>query len=360
MSDANANSIATESYAALAVGAALVPHTIHRRQPGARDVLIDIDFCGVCHTDLHFVQNDWGMSSYPLVPGHEIIGRVRAVGPEVTDLSVGQNVGVGCLVESCRHCASCESGEEQYCLNGMTMTYGSPSEDPGGVTYGGYSKSITVNRDFVLTVPDTLDPSACAPLLCAGITTYSPLRHWNVGPGTTVGVIGLGGLGHMGIKLAHAMGARVVMITTSASKAADAKRLGADEVLLSTDADAMAAAAGKFDFLLNTIPVPHDFNHYMMLLKVDGTMCIVGAIGPIAELNTMPLLMGRRAVAGSLIGGLRETQEMLDFCGKKGVTADVELIDMSQIGAAYERMLKSDVKYRFVIDLATMQAAAAA
>lgn len=358
MSDAN--SIPTDSYAALAAGAELGPYKISRRQPGARDVQIDIDFCGVCHTDLHFVNNDWGMSLYPLVPGHEIIGRVRAVGPEVKDLTVGQRVGVGCLVESCRHCASCESGNEQYCLNGMTMTYGSATDDPGGMTYGGYSKGITVNRDFVLTIPDALDPSACAPLLCAGITTYSPLRHWNVGSGKKVGVIGLGGLGHMGIKLAHAMGAHVVMITTSASKAADAKRLGADEVLLSTDTEAMSAGTGRFDFLLNTIPVPHDFNTYMGLLKVDGAMCIVGAIGPVAELNTVPLIMGRRTVAGSLIGGLRETQEMLDFCGEKGVTADVELIRMDQIGAAYQRMLKSDVKYRFVIDLATMPVAAAA
>jgi len=241
----------------------------------------------------------------------------------------------------------------------MTMTYGSPTEDPGGITFGGYSKMITVNRDFVLKVPETLDPSACAPLLCAGITTYSPLRHWKVGPGMTVGVIGLGGLGHMGIKLAHAMGARVIMITTSASKAEDAKRLGAEDVLLSTDSAAMDAATGQFDFLLNTIPVPHDFNHYMMLLKIDGTMCVVGAIGPLAELNTMPLIMGRRSVSGSLIGGLSETQEMLDFCGEKDITADVELIDIGQIDDAYERMLKSDVKYRFVIDLATLGAAAA-
>jgi uncharacterized zinc-type alcohol dehydrogenase-like protein len=354
-----ANPIPTESYAALATGEKLVPHSIERRQTGLRDVQIDIDFCGVCHTDLHLVNNDWGMSVYPLVPGHEIIGRVSAVGSAVNDLNVGQRVGVGCLVDSCQQCSSCERGEEQYCLNGMTMTYGSPTEDPGGITFGGYSKMITVNRDFVLKVPETLDPSACAPLLCAGITTYSPLRHWKVGPGMTVGVIGLGGLGHMGIKLAHAMGARVIMITTSASKAEDAKRLGAEDVLLSTDSAAMDAATGQFDFLLNTIPVPHDFNHYMMLLKIDGTMCVVGAIGPLAELNTMPLIMGRRSVSGSLIGGLSETQEMLDFCGEKDITADVELIDIGQIDDAYERMLKSDVKYRFVIDLATLGAAAA-
>lgn len=351
-----ANAIPTASYAALSAGADLVPYRIERRQPGPRDVQIDIEYCGVCHTDLHFVNNDWGMSAYPLVPGHEIVGRVHALGPDVDDLTVGQRVAVGCLVGSCRTCSSCEKGEEQYCLNGATLTYGSPSEDPGGFTYGGYSRMITADRDFVLTVPDALDPSGCAPLLCAGITTYSPLTHWNIGPGMNVGVIGLGGLGHMGIKLASAMGARVVMITTSPSKAPDAKRLGAADVLISTDEDAMAAAAGQFDFLLNTIPVPHDFNPYMPLLKVDGTMCIVGAIGPTAELNTMPLLMGRRTVAGSLIGGLPETQKMLDFCGEKGVVADVEVIDIADIDGAYKRMLKSDVKYRFVIDLSTLPA----
>ncbi len=350
------NTTPTPSYAALSAGAKLTPHTIERRPLGLRDVQIDIDFCGVCHTDLHFVNNDWGMSAYPLVPGHEIIGRVSAIGAEVTDLVIGQRVGVGCLVDSCHQCSSCKNGEEQYCLTGMTQTYGSETTDPGGQTYGGYSKMIVVKRDFVLTVPETLDPSACAPLLCAGITTYSPLRHWQVGPGKTVGIIGLGGLGHMGIKLAHAMGARVVMITTSASKAEDAKRLGADTVLLSTDTAAMEAAAGQFDFLLNTIPVPHDFNPYMMLLKVSGTMCIVGAVGPIAELNTVPFIMGRRTVAGSLIGGIRETQEMLNFCSEKGVVSDVEVIPMEQIGTAYARMQKSDVKYRFVIDLATLKA----
>lgn len=349
-----ANTIPTQSYAALSAGANLVPHRIERRQTGLRDVQIDIDFCGVCHTDLHFVNNDFGITQYPLVPGHEIIGRVSALGPEVRDLTIGQRVGVGCIIDSCRKCSSCKSGEEQYCLTGMTGTYGFPTEDPGGFTYGGYSKMITVDRDYVLTIPETLDPGACAPLLCAGITTYSPLRHWRVGHGTTVGVIGLGGLGHMGIKLAHAMGARVVMITTSPSKADDARHLGADDVLLSTDADAMGRAAGQFDFLLNTIPVRHDFNPYMALLKIGGTMCIVGAFGPVAELNTMPLLFGRRSVAGSLIGGIRETQEMLDFCGEKGVTADVEVISVDQINNAYERMLKSDVKYRFVIDLATL------
>ena len=299
------------------------------------------------------VNDDWGMSVYPLVPGHEIIGRVAAVGAEVDDLRPGQRVGVGCLVGSCGHCDACEHDLEQYCTNGFTMTYGSPTRDPGGATFGGYSKRIVVDRHFVLVVPENLDPKGAAPLLCAGITTYSPLVRWQVGPGKTVGVIGLGGLGHMGIKLAHAMGAQVTMITTSAHKAEDGRRLGADEVLLSTDAEAMAAAQGRFDFLLNTVPVPHDFNPYLGLLKRDATMCIVGAVGPTWELNTMPL-SSRAGIAGSLIGGLAETQEMLDFCGRHDVVSDVEVIDIAYINDAYARMQRSDVKYRFVIDLATL------
>jgi uncharacterized zinc-type alcohol dehydrogenase-like protein len=350
------NAVPTAAYAALEQGAALQPHRIERRTLGPRDVQVDIDYCGVCHSDLHFVNDDWGMSTYPLVPGHEVIGTVAALGSDVTDLNVGQRVGVGCMVDSCRTCPQCAAGEEQYCVNGMTMTYGSPTEDPGGMTHGGYSKMIAVNRDFVLKVPDSLDPAACAPLLCAGITTYSPLRHWKVGPGQTVGIIGLGGLGHMGIKFAHALGAETVMITTSPGKAADAQALGADRVLISTDEDAMAAAAGSFDFLLNTVPVAHDFNAYTPLLKIDGTMCIVGAVGPVAELNSAPLLFGRRAVAGSLIGGIRETQEMLDFCGTHGVVSDIEKISISQINDAYVRMVKGDVKYRFVIDMASLPA----
>jgi alcohol dehydrogenase (NADP+) len=344
----------TASYAAHEAGARLRPFPIERRAVGPRDVEIEINFCGVCHSDLHMVNDDWGMSTFPLVPGHEIVGRVAAVGGEVDDLRPGQTVAVGCLVGSCGHCDACEHELEQYCTNGFVMTYGSPTQDPGGVTFGGYSKRIVVDRHFVLVVPENLDPKAAAPLLCAGITTYSPLAHWQVGPGKTVGVIGLGGLGHMGIKLAHAMGARVTMITTSAHKAADGRRLGADDVLLSTDADAMAAAQGRFDFLLNTIPVPHDFNPYLGLLKRDATMCVVGAVGPTWELNTMPLVFARRRVAGSLIGGLAETQEMLDFCGRHDVVADVEVIDMAYINDAYARMQRSDVKYRFVIDLATL------
>lgn len=349
----------TASFAANEAGARLQPFTIERRPVGSRDVQIEIDYCGVCHGDLHFVNNDFGMSTYPMVPGHEIIGKISALGNAVDDLTVGQRVGVGFLVGSCRECDACHANLEQYCTNGWTMTSGSPTEDPGGLTFGGYSKRIVVDRDFVLTIPENLDPGGTAPLLCAGITTYSPLAHWKVGPGMTVGVIGLGGLGHMGIKFAHAMGARVVMITTSAHKTSDAKRLGADDVLLSTDEHAMTASTGRFNFLLNTIPVPHDFNPYIELLGIDATMCIVGALGPIEQLNTVPLLFARRRVAGSIIGGLKETQEMLDFSGRHSVVSDVEVIDMASINDAYTRMQRSDVKYRFVIDLATLSDQAA-
>jgi len=289
-----------------------------------------------------------------MVPGHEIVGKVTALGANAGHLKIGQQVAVGCFVNACRTCSSCQSNMEQYCLNGFTATYNSPSKDPGGFTYGGYSKSIVADQHFVLKIPDGLDPAGAAPLLCAGITTYSPLMHWGVKPGMTIGVIGLGGLGHMGVKLSHAMGAKTVMITSSANKATDAKRLGADAVLISSDAAAMQAMANQFDFLLNTIPVAHDFNQYMPLLKVDGTMCIVGAIGPTGDLNSGPLIFGRRSVAGSLVGGIKETQEMLDFCGEHKITSDIELIKINEINQAYERMIKSDVKYRFVIDMSSL------
>ena len=344
----------TSSFAAHSATTPLSPLQIARREVGPLDVHIDIEYCGICHTDLHVAKNDWGRSVYPIVPGHEIVGRVRAVGAKVKRFAPGQAVAVGCFVGSCGTCASCADQMEQYCLNGYTLTYGSPSADPGGYTQGGYSKSIVVGEHFVLSLPDGLDPAAAAPLLCAGITSYSPLRHWGIGPGMTVGVIGLGGLGHMGVKLAHAMGAKTVMITTSPAKAADAMRLGANEVLISTDEQAMLAWANQFDFLLNTIPVPHDFNTYMGLLKVDGTMCIVGAIGPNAQLNTRPLILGRRNIAGSLVGGIKETQEMLNFCATHEIASDIELIPVDQINEAYVRMQNNDVKYRFVIDMATM------
>lgn len=343
----------TPVYAAADAKSDLKPFSIERRKVGPKDVGLSIDFCGVCHSDLHMARNDWGMSQYPLVPGHEIIGTVTEVGTEVKDLKPGDRVGVGCLVDSCRTCDACKKDLEQFCPS-MVLTYSSPTKDPGGLTFGGYSKAIVVERRFVVRVPTNIDPAAAAPLLCAGITTYSPLAHWKVGKHSTVGVIGLGGLGHMGIKFAHAMGARTVMITRSPGKAEDAKQLGADDVLLSTDEGAMAEWAGKFDFLLNTIPVAHDINPYMPLLKVDGVMCVVGFIGALESVATAPVVMGRRTIAGSLIGGLKETQEMLDFCGKHSIVSDIEKIAMSDINTAYDRLQKSDVKYRFVIDMTTL------
>lgn len=344
----------TKAYAAKEQAATLTDFTIERREPGPDDVQIHIDFCGVCHSDLHMVNNDWGMSTYPIVPGHEIIGRVAAVGANVKKFKQGQRVGVGCFVDSCRTCEACKSNVEQYCLNGFTSTYGGETKDPGGLTYGGYSKGMVVDQNYVLNIPENLDPAAAAPLLCAGITTYSPLKHWKVHKGQKVGIIGLGGLGHMGVKFAHAMGAHTVMITTSAEKGNDAKALGADEVLLSKDAGAMKKAAGSFSFLLNTIPVAHNIAPYLDLLKFDSTMCIVGAITELESLQTPQLVFGRKAVAGSLIGGIKETQEMLDFCGEHNITSDIEKIAMQDINTAYLRMQKSDVKYRFVIDLETL------
>ncbi len=345
----------TKAYAAPSADAPLGPFSIERRTPTARDIQIEIQYCGVCHSDLHLARNEWGFSVYPIVPGHEIVGRVTAVGSGVTKFKVGDTVGVGCLVDSCRTCAECKEGLENYC-DKMVLTYNGPdSHAPGSMTYGGYSKQIVVDEDFVVRVPHSLDPAAAAPLLCAGITTYSPLRHWNVGPGNKVGVVGLGGLGHMGVKLAHAMGATTVLFTTSPGKAADARRLGADEVVVSKDADQMAAHAGSFDFILNTVAVSHNLDQFTVLLKRDGLLCLVGAPdSPHASPSIMPLLFKRRGIVGSLIGGLAETQEMLDFCGKHGIVADIELIRMDQINVAYDRILKSDVKYRFVIDMATL------
>ena len=344
----------TQAYAAKEQAALLSHFSLERRVAGSDDVQIAIDYCGVCHSDLHMVNDDWGTASYPLVPGHEIIGHVTKVGENVSSFKLGDRVGVGCFVDSCRHCEACKSHLQQFCLNGFTLTYGSKTKDPGGTTFGGYSKAIVVDQNYVLKVPSNLDLAGAAPLLCAGITTYSPLRHWKVSEGQTVGIIGLGGLGHMGVKFAHAMGARTVMITTSPEKGDDAKKLGADDILISKDENAMSEWAGKFDFLLNTIPVVHDINPYIGLLKFDATMCIVGAIGELKSLQTSPMIFGRRSVAGSLIGGIQETQEMLDFCGEKNITSDVEVINIQDINDAYERMKKSDVKYRFVIDLKSL------
>lgn len=344
-------------YATQSAESQLAPFSFERREPRPEDVGIDILYCGVCHSDIHSARNEWGGTTYPFVPGHEIIGRVSEVGANVTSYKVGDLVGVGCLVDSCRHCQSCHDGLEQYCENGWTATYNSEDKiggTPHTVTYGGYSDKITVDQRFVLRVPENLDPAAAAPLLCAGITTYSPLKHWKVGPGQRIGIIGLGGLGHMGVKFAHAMGAHVVMITTSPEKGQDAKKLGADDILISKDAEAMADAAGTFDFLLNTIPVGHDTDPYMNLLKRDGTMVIVGAVETLTHTSGVPFIFRRRSMAGSLIGGLPETQEMLDFCGEHNITCDIEMIAMKDVNVAYDRTVAGDVKYRFVIDMATL------
>lgn len=346
--------MSTKAYAAFTATEDLKPLTIERRKLNAFDVFIDVEYCGVCHSDIHTARAEWGQPNYPVIPGHEIIGRVLEVGPSVTKFKVGQLVGVGCMVESCQHCHSCDEGLEQYCENGFTGTYNSLRSKYGGVTYGGYSENIVVEENFVLNIPENIDVKGAAPLLCAGITTWSPLRHWNVKAGDKVGVIGLGGLGHMGVKFAKAMGAHVVMITTSEKKGADAKLLGADEVLLSTDKEQMKAHTYSFDFLLNTVPVKHDVNQYLNLLKLDKTMCIVGAIEPL-DIHGGILINKRRSVAGSLIGGIKETQEMLDFCGEHNIVSEVEVIAIQEINTAYERMIKSDVKYRFVIDMKSLK-----
>lgn len=345
----------TAAYAAESATADLTPLDIERREVKADDVQIDIEYCGVCHSDIHTAHNDWGGTVYPVVPGHEIVGRVTSVGSNVSNFKEGQLVGVGCMVDSCQSCSACDDDLEQYCENGVIMTYGSDDPISGGRTHGGYSNDIVVDQKFVLNVSEKLDTKAVAPLLCAGITTYSPLRQWNVKKGDKVGVVGLGGLGHMGVKIAKAMGAQVVMITTSPEKGSDAKRLGASEVLVSKDEDAMKAQMGTFDFILNTVPVSHDLNPYVNLLKRDATMVIVGALTPLPELSGGGLILGRKRIAGSLIGGIAETQEMLDFCAEHDIVSDVEMIDMQDINAAYKRVMDSDVKYRFVIDMKSLQ-----
>jgi alcohol dehydrogenase (NADP+) len=335
----------------------LGPLAIERREPGPRDVAIDILFCGVCHSDLHTARGEWGGTLYPCVPGHEIVGRVSATGAEVDKFAVGDMVGVGCMVDSCGTCPSCRESEEQYCTGtGFVGTYNGPDKHLGGHTFGGYSKAIVVDQDFVLSIGhDESDLAGVAPLLCAGITTYSPLRHWKVGPGQKVGVVGLGGLGHMGVKIAAAMGAEVTVFTTSPGKREDALALGAVDVVISRDAEQMAAQAGKFDFILNTVAAPLDLDPYLAALKRDGTMVLVGVP---AEPHRPPsvgnLVMHRRSLAGSLIGGIRETQEMLDFCRDKGLTADIEMIPIGDVNKAYDRMIDGDVKYRFVIDMESL------
>jgi alcohol dehydrogenase (NADP+) len=343
----------TKAYSTASATSPLGAAVIERRVPTATDVQIQILYCGVCHSDLHFARDEWHFTQYPAVPGHEIVGRVTAVGGGVKKFKVGDSVGVGCLVDSCRTCANCKTGLEQFCDNGMVMTYGSVDKHLGTPTLGGYSQSIVVTEDFVLRLPANLDPAAVAPLLCAGITTYSPMRHWKVGSGQKVGIVGLGGLGHMGVKFAKAFGAHVVLFTTSPGKVADGKRLGAHEVVISTDEAQMAAHAGSFDFILDAVSATHDINTYLNLLKRDGNLVLVGAPEKPLPVAAFPLLFRRRSLSGSLIGGLPETQEMLDFCGTHNITSDIEMIRMDQINTAYERMLKSDVKYRFVIDMAS-------
>ena len=343
-----------KAYSATSAQSPLAVSAISRREPTANDVRIDILFCGVCHSDLHYARNEWNFTQYPAVPGHEIVGRVTGIGSDVEKFKVGDLVGVGCLVDSCRTCPDCRSGLEQFCAD-MTMTYGGTDKHLGGGTLGGYAEGIVVREEFVLRIPDNLDPAAVAPLLCAGITTYSPMRHWKVGPGQKVGIVGLGGLGHMGVKFARAFGAHVVLFTTSPGKTADALRLGAHEVVVSKNTAQMAAQAGSFDFILDAVSAQHDINAYLNLLKRDGNLVLAGAPEKPLSVAAFPLLVRRRSFSGTFIGGLPETQEMLDFCGQHNLTSDVEIIRMDQINEAYERMLKSDVKYRFVIDMASLK-----
>lgn len=338
-----------------AADAALEQLNIKRRNPTPHDVEIEILYCGVCHSDLHTARNEWHGTVYPCVPGHEIVGRVVSVGSHVKGFKEGDLAAVGCMVDSCRECDYCEEGLEQYCAKGNTGTYNSPDKHLGKRTYGGYSESIVVDESFVLRVPENLDLAATAPLLCAGITTYSPLKHWNIGPGKKVGIVGIGGLGHMGIKIAKAMGAEVIVFTTSPSKFEDAKRLGADDVVLSKDEEQMKRYTGKLHFVLDAISAQHDINAYLSLLRVDGSLALVGAPEhplPVAAFSLIPF---RRTFAGSMIGGIAETQEMLDFCGQHNIVADIEMIDIQDINEAYERLLKGDVKYRFVIDMASLK-----
>ena len=334
----------------------LKPIDIQRREPTENDVEIEIMFCGVCHSDLHTARNDWGGTVYPAVPGHEIVGKVTSVGANVSKIKVGDIAGVGCLVDSCKKCDSCEKDLEQYCKNGSTGTYNGSDKHLGGRTYGGYSEKIVVDQHFVLKVPAHLDLAAVAPLLCAGITTWSPLKHWKVDANSKVAVVGLGGLGHMALKLAKGLGAHVSLFSRSAGKEADAKKLGADEVIISTNDAAMGEVNGKFDLIIDTVPYAHDLNPYVSTLNVNGTLVLVGYLGPLEPiLNSVPLILGRKAVAGSLIGGIAETQEMLDFCGEHNIVSEIELIKMQEINEAYERMLKSDVRYRFVIDMKSLK-----
>ena len=345
-----------KAFGTVAPEAPLKGMTIQRRAVTPHDVEIEILYCGICHSDLHTARNDWGGTIYPAVPGHEIIGKVTKTGSEVTKLKVGDYAGVGCLVDSCRTCDSCKHDLEQYCLNGFTGTYNGKDKHSGTQTFGGYSEKIVVDEHFVLKVPSNLDLAATAPLLCAGITTWSPLRHWKVGKGSKVAVVGLGGLGHMAIKLAKGLGADVTLFSRTPGKEKDALQLGADAVIISTDAAQMKSVKGKFDLIIDTVPNLHDVNPYVAALNISGTLVLVGYLGGLEPvLNTVPMILGRKAVAGSVIGGIAETQEMLDFCGEHNITSDIELINMQDVNEAYERMINSDVRYRFVIDMASLK-----
>ena len=347
-------STACRGYAAAAADSPLAPHAFTRRALRDNDVRIDIRYCGVCHSDLHQARNDWRNTVYPCIPGHEIVGQVAAVGPSVKRYKAGDWVAVGCLVDSCRECSECNAGREVFCQKGATLTYNGKDRQTGEITFGGYSSHIVVRDEFVLRMPDGLDPARAAPLLCAGITTYSPLRHWQVGPGSKVAVAGLGGLGHMGVKLANAMGAEVTVLTRSAAKADEAKALGAHHVLLSSDPDAMKRATGTFDFVLDTIPVVHELDPYLRLVRTHGALVLVGVIDTIPAFSSRLLIGGRKTLSGSAIGGIAETQELLDFCAEKGIVADCEMTTMPQINEAFERMEKGDVRYRFVVDMQTL------
>ncbi|QZP30984.1 NAD(P)-dependent alcohol dehydrogenase [Pseudomonas sp. DR48] len=344
----------TVGYAALTAESPMAPFVFNRRALRPNDVAMEVLYCGVCHSDLHTARNDWGWTVYPALPGHEIVGRVTSVGADVSRYKVGDTVAVGCMVDSCMACDQCRKGEEQLCREGNTNTYNGRDRVTKENTYGGYSKHLVVREEFVLRVPQTLDLAKVAPLLCAGITTYSPLRTWNVVPGSRVAVIGLGGLGHMAVKLAHGMGANVTVLSRSADKKADALALGADHFLLSTDRDAMTKAQSSFDLIIDTIPVKHSVDPYVSLLDIDSTLVLVGQVGPMAEHSSVPMLLGRRRIAGSPIGGIKETQEMLDFCAEKNILPDCEMIRMDEINHAFERMEKADVRYRFVIDMASL------
>lgn len=345
-----------KAYAARSDNSGVAPFSLERRELRADDVAIEIDYCGVCHTDIHFVENDLGNTIYPIVPGHEIIGRVTGVGEKVSGVKPGDTVGVGCMVDSCRSCKPCQEGLEQFCQQGMVATYNGIDRFDESVTYGGYSESIVVSERFVLRVPEKLDPASAAPILCAGITTYSPLRYFGVGPGHKVGILGMGGLGHMGVKFAKALGAEVTIFTRSENKVAEAKRQGADHVVISTDPENMSVVADSFDFLLDTIPVQHDLNPYLNCLKYNGIHILVGLLEPVEPpVEAGALLFRRRSLTGSLIGGIPETQEVLDFCAEHDISCDVEMLDIQNINAAYERMKRGDVKYRFVIDMASLK-----